>query len=237
MATLREIVNSVLTETGYPELDTVVGNGSNTARRMLSLANRSGKTLSRKDWTILIKRNVITVVPNAESYVFPSDFDRFVDNTHWNLDEAQRLDGPITTQAWQASHSGMVGAITINDRWQVRADGNQSRFFLDPIPSVQDEISFYYIANTWCRANGGTRQAYWKADNDVLLLDSFIYELDLIWRWLRANRRPYAEEYSECMRETDKAFARDGGMEVLRILGPIEDWVPMANVGEAGFGS
>lgn len=235
MATLIEIVNSVFTETGYPELSSIVGNTTNAARRILGLANLEGKALSKKDWTILLKRNVITTFANAESYALPTDFDRFIDNTHWDLSTYQPMDGPIATQVWQGNKSGQV-SVTVNDRWQVRADGNANRIFIDPIPTSAEQLSFYYASNAWCRSHGGARQSYFKADNDVLLLDDFVYTRGLVCRWLKANRRPYEEDYAEYLRERDKAFARDGGMPMLTITEP-SDWRPYANVGETGFGS
>lgn len=233
---LKTHVNNVLNETGYPELSTVVGNTARVAKRILALANREGRSLAKKDWSILLKRQVFTTASSAESYALPSDFDRFIDNTHWNLSDEDLMEGPVSTQRWQANKSGVV-TITVNDRFQVRADGNQNRYFIDPVPTSQENISFFYATDTWCRSKGGTRQTRWNADDDVLLLDEFVYELGLKWRWLHAMRRPYAEEYNEYIRERDKAFARDGGMPTLRILGPVEDFKPAANTPETGFGA
>jgi len=235
MATLKDIVNNVLTESGYQELDTVVGNGSNTARRILGLGQREGRTLAKKNWTILLKRNVLSTASSAESYALPTDFDRFIDNTHWNVSQQRRMAGPISVQHWQANKSG-VGTLTVNDRFQIRADGNQNRYFIDPIPTSAESVSFFYISKAWCRANGGERQVKWLADNDVLLLDDFVYELGLKWRWLHSQRRPYQEEYGEYVVERDKAIARDGDLATLSILGPSEDIRPFANIPETGFG-
>src|SRR3990167_764738 len=123
MTALLEIVNDVLIETGYQELGTVVGNGSNTARRILGLANREGRMLAKKNWKILLKRNIFNTASSAENYSLPTDFDRFIDNTHWNLSNASPMDGPVSTQRWQENKSGAT-LITVNDRFQIRADGN-----------------------------------------------------------------------------------------------------------------
>jgi hypothetical protein len=34
-----------------------------------------------------------------------------------------------------------------------------------------------------------------------------------------------------------KRKALDGGLKTLRILGPVEEWTPAANVGETNFGA
>lgn len=235
MANPLDLINDVLSETGYQTLSTLIGNGSNTARRFLAIANRAGQVMARKNWSILLKRNIITSASSAESYVLPSDFDRFIQNTHWNLTNEEPMDGPISVQRWQANKSG-VAAITVNDRFQIRADGNQQRYFIDPIPTASEQVSFYYATKNWCRSLAGVRQSEWLADTDVLLLDDLVYGLDLTWRWLKAVRRPYGEEYNEFLRERDMAFARDGDAPTLRILGPVET-TPTANIPETGFGT
>lgn len=236
MATLLELANRVVPEIGFPDLATIVGNTSQLARQVLALANREGRSLAKHDWRILIKRNVITTVSSAESYSLPSDFDRFIHGTEWNESDAQRMTGPTHDQTWQADLSGLT-MVTVNDRFQVRADGANSRIFIRPVPTSAESITFFYACSTWCKSNGGQRQSQWLADNDVLLLDDFVFELGLKWRLLQAQKRAYAEEQAEYDREKKKRMALDGGLETLRLLGPFEDWSPQANVGEANFGS
>ena len=235
-STLLELANNVLLRTGYQTVSTVVGNNALNARKILAAAQLEGRTLSRMDWKILLKRNVLTTASSAEAYALPTDFDHFVDNTHWNESKHTLMDGPVTTQRWQANKSG-VTVLGIYDRFQVRADANSNRFFLDPIPTTAEQFTFFYATNTWCRAKGGTRQNQWKADTDCLLLDDLVYELGLEVRWLKANGRPFDAVQFEYEREKLKAFARDGGMAPLSIFAPAEELQVLANVGETNFGS
>lgn len=236
MATLKQLINNVLPEIGFPTLDSVVGSANQTARLALALANRTGRSLAKHDWRILIKRNVITTASSADSYSLPSDFDRFVHQTEWNETTARRLFGPESDDAWQEDLSGQV-ATTVDDRFQIRADGNSSRLFVRPVPTSSENLTFFYAANTWCRSAGGARQSEFQADTDVLLLDDFVFELGLKWRLLRAHQREYQIDLAEYLRELKRRQALDGGLMTLRILGPVEEWTPAANVGETGFGA
>ena len=237
-ATPLEICNNVLLRTGYASVSTLVGNNALNARKILAAMQLEGRTLSRMDWKILLKRNVITTASSADAYALPSDFDRFIDNTMWNSTKHTIMDGPVTTQRWQSNKTG-VTTLGIYDRFQVRADANSNRFWIDPVPTTADEFSFYYATNTWCRAKGGTRQSQWKADTDCLLLDDLVYELGVEVRWLKANGRPYESSAIDYEREKQKAFARDGGMADISIWAPRDNdlIVPLANVGETNFGS
>lgn len=235
MATLLSLTNNVLPEIGFEQLSTVVGNQNRLAKQALALANRVGRSLAKHNWRVLIKRNVITTVSSADSYSLPSDFDRFIHRTEWNDTTNQRMYGPVSDEGWQEDLSGMVGT-TVDDRFQMRADGTTARFFVRPVPTSSEQITFFYACNTWCRSAGGQRQSAFAADSDVLLLDDFVFELGLKYRILEAQKRDFGSAQAEFLIELGKRKALDGGMSNLRIQGPIEHWEPMANVGETGFG-
>lgn len=237
MSTLLQTINAVLPEIGFPTVTTVVGNTNQTVVQALQLANRTGQLLAKKNWRILVKRNTLTTASSAESYSLPSDFEQFIHNTEWNTSNTEKMSGPLSDERWQADLSGLL-TTTVNDRFQVRADGNNNRLFIRPIPTSAENISFFYISNGWLRTNGGVRKSSWTADNDVLLLPQDAYELDLKWRLLRAQKREYQDERMEAIREINRAFAEDGGLKNYRILGPIEDSdLPEGHIPETGFGT
>ena len=236
METLLQTVNNVLPEIGLPELTTVIGNSNKTALQTLRLAQRTGKQLARKPWRILIKRNTITTVSSAESYALPSDFNYFIPNTEWNDSNNELMLGPLSDERWQADLTGLV-TVTVNDRFQIRANGSDNRFFIRPVPTASENITFFDASKGWCKSASGSRQTEWKADDDILLLDQESFELELKWRLLRTQKRDYQDERAEAMRVTNIAYARDGGMKTYRILGPIDDSFPEGRIPETGFGS
>ena len=233
---LLDNVNNVLRETGFPDVLTVIGNGNQTVRTVLAQAQREGKQMAKKRWSILTKRQTFTTVSSAEAYALPDDFYAFIDDTQWNLTTKRPQTGPVSEEHWQANKSGLV-SITINDRFQIRADGNSNRFFIDPVPTASENVSFFYITDTWCQAKGGQRQNTIEADDDVVLLDNEVFELGVKWRLLRAQRREYNDERAEYIVELNKAFASDGGTPTLRI-GGVGEGVNrfIANIPDTGFG-
>ena len=237
MSIILTTINNVLPEIGFPTLTTMAGNSNQTAAQALAIANRTGRDLARKPWRILVKRNVITTASSAESYSLPSDFEYFVPETEWNDSNDEPMNGPLSDPRWQADISGLT-TVTVNDRFQVRADGNSSRFFIRPIPTSSENVTFFYISNGWLTSTTGTRKNSITADTDVLLLDAHSFELEFKWRFLRAQRREYQDERAEAMRATNIAFARDGGMNSYRILGPIDHEITTeGRIPETGFGS
>ena len=236
---LLNLFNNVLPEIGFPTVTTVIGNTNQTVTQFLRLANREGKSLMKyRDWRILIKVQTFTTVSSADAYALPSDFDRFVPNTEWNQANTEILNGPLSDERWQADLSGLT-TVTVNDRFQIRADGASNRFFIRPVPTSAENVSFFYVADTWCASNGGQRQSAWAADTDTILFDPYVYELGIKWRWLQAQRREFEVERAEYVNERAKAYARDGGMRTYRILGPIDTeqiFPPPGRIPESGFG-
>lgn len=236
MATLLELANRTLPEIGLPTLTALRNNSNQTAQRTLALANTEGRSLATHPWRILVKRHIITTASSVDAYGFPNDFNHFVDRTSWNDTSDDIVHGPIGDIQWQADISGITTS-TIDQKFQVRADGNLNRFFINPMPTSADDVTFFYVSNGWCRSNGGTRQNEWNADTDVLLLPEFVYCLGLKYRLLRAQRRDYTVEFAEYQRELAKEKARDGGMAVASITMPPDDFTPHASIPDTGYGA
>ena len=237
MPTLLTVANNVFRDTGFPDATTVVGNGNRAVRSFLAQAQVEGRSMARRRWSILTKRHIFTTASSAETYKLPDDFYSFVTDTNWNTSAQDPMFGPISDESWQANKSGVV-TTDINDRFQVRADGNKLRYYIDPVPTSAEQISFFYITDRWCTSSGGQRQNEWKADADLLLLDQHVYELGVKWRFLRSQRRDFSTELQEYQMELNKAIAQDGGMPTV-VIAPVDaDGTPpfVANVGETGFG-
>lgn len=235
MTTLLALANRTLPEIGLPTLTALRNNSNQTAQRTLALANTEGRSLATHPWRILVKRHIITTTSSVDAYGFPNDFSHFVDRTSWNDTTDRYVYGPIGDIAWQANISGILTS-TIDEKFQVRADGNSNRFFINPTPTSEEDVTFFYVSTGWCRSKGGTRQNEWNADDDELLLPEFLYCLGLKYRILRAQRRDFTLELAEYQRELAKAKANDGGMATVSITMPPEEFTPVASLPDTGFG-
>ena len=108
--------------------------------------------------------------------------------------------------------------------------------YVDPPPGTTgDTRVFEYVSLNWCQSSAGTAAATWAADDDTGILDEYLLQLDLKWRFLRAKGRVYADEKKEFEMELAQALARDGGQAILN-LGGTDDLLLTANIPEAGFG-
>lgn len=231
---LLTICQQVVQETGFPNLTQIVGNNDETARRLLGLCNRSGRSLQKLvDWTQCRAENVFTTTNNVSTYNLPADFDRFIPTTMWDRSNFWALEGPLNAQEWQYVKSGLV-QNSPRSRFRLLPANNVNQFNVDPVPSSTRTLVFEYISKYWVLSAGGTQQTSFLADTDTPIgVFDHLVTLDTIWRWKASIGQAYAEERAEFDNELDLAKARDGGSRILRMN---QRWPILANTPETGFG-
>lgn len=181
-------------------------------------------------------------------YALPSDYQRAIDNTFWDRSRFWAMRGPQSPQQWQLYKSSMVGKATVQRRYRFRSANwlsggtgtpGQAVLSIDPVPFDNGAaLVFEYASNAWCASATGTPQKTWQADTDVGILDEYLLQLGLQWRFLRRLGLSYNEEMDEYESAVSVALARDGSAPILNLtpndqvtlLGP---W----NLPETNFGN
>lgn len=151
-ATIRATANDILNRVGVEVgLDSVVDPFASTDKsyvQLKNLLNIAGDELVQlHDWNFLIKTHTITtVVPGDDGdYDFPTDYQRMVNQTHWEATNQRPLLGPLTAQQWTAlTNADITPGIDVSFR--LRNEG----FSIFPQPPENGlSISFEYIARNW----------------------------------------------------------------------------------------
>lgn len=243
-ATLLTIVSDAVRELGNIAVPSVVIAATDpTVLRMLALSNREGRDLARAaKWTVLQRLHTFTTTDGEDEYALPDDYDRLLPGTEWDRTDSRPLIGPLSPEQWEAIQSGSLGSSVIGTQYRiVRTASTYTRTIrIEPTPdsaSAGATLAFWYQSNYWCRANGGTVQGEWAADNDVSLLDRDLMTLGLIVRFKRAVGLEYASEASEYDQIFSRTVAQDRPAPTLsmtpsmgvRLLG-------VGNLPESGFG-
>lgn len=231
---LLTICQSVVQETGFPNLLQIAGNSDETARRLLGFCNRSGRSLQKQvDWTQLRVEYIFSTVNGTAAYALPSDYDRFIPTTMWDRTNFWALEGPLTPQEWQYVKSGLVQNGP-RSRFRLLPALNVDQFNVDPVPGDIRTLVFEYISKNWCLSAGGAQQSSFLADTDVAIgIFDHLITLDAIWRFKESIGMPYAEQRDEFDNELDLAKGRDGGN---RIITMNRRFPLLANTPETGFG-
>lgn len=206
----------------------VVSSGDATVKVLRALLTQEGKELAaRGDWQRLVKEKAITTTATqVQTGAVPADFSRMIPETAWNYTENEPLLGPLGAKDWQSLSAGLVGPP---DLW-FRLRGND--FLLLPTPAASLDIRYEYVSRYWVDTDGdgdGDAETF-SADTHTFLLDEELLTLGIMWRWLKRNRLPYADEFAEYQMQVRQSLARDGFKGPLhmggRRFGPRRPQVP-----------
>jgi hypothetical protein len=189
-----------------------------------------------------------TVSFGQSDYALPADFQRSVDNTFWDRSRFWAMRGPQSPQQWQLYKSSVIGRATIQRRFRFRGANvifgdsgvaGTPVLSIDPVPFDNGaQLVFEYVSNGWCQSPTGSLQNQWMADNDTGVLDEYLLQLGLLWRFLKRLGLAFGDELDEYEAEVDKAVAVDGASAILdmtpndhlTLIGP---W----NLPETGYGN
>ena len=232
---LLTIVEDAADEIGFTKPTSLIGNTDATAVRFLSLANRIGKILAKKNWHELIKTRTITTVASEPQYDLPSDLRSILPNTAWN----QTTDQPmfiISPRRWSYEKSVVTSSYFDNFRLLGDDAGPDigSRFTLHPTPTAVETLFYQYYSSNWLTNSLGTIEySAFNDDSDLPVFDEDLMTLGVIWRFLKAIGQPYQDEKVDFDRQQEILMAQTGGTEALRTDGNIP---LLSNIPETGFG-
>jgi hypothetical protein len=237
--TLLSTIQDAAREIGLPSPTTVIGNTDPNVTRTLAMAQREGKELVRKSWTILQREHTFTTTATVDEYTLPADYATLLSNTAWDRENYWAMRGPLSAQEWQARKSAILGATVGNAHWRIKraASGNTKKFVVDPIPTATgDELVFDYRSDSWCASSGGTIQTAWAADTDTGILSESLMTMGIVWRFLRLIGNDYASQLSEYEEARDTMLADDLAMsaKVLHDTRRVSLFTP--NIPDTGYG-
>jgi len=219
----------------------VVGNTDGTAVQMLALLNREGKELAKRvgqneGWPILRKEYTFSLVVGTASYDLPADFGYFINATGWDRSRKWQLVGPVSPSEWQFLKSGYP-ATGFLYRFRIM----QGQIYFDPTPNDVSSIAIEYYSKYWATVTGGTTptKETFTVDTDIPLLDDFLLELGLKWRYLRAKGLDYEQEYRTYEDAVERALGRSttGRDLSLNSQPGIHRLIDQRNVPDTGYGS
>jgi hypothetical protein len=208
--------------------------------QMKTLLNIAGEELVQlHPWHFLQKtHSITTVVPGDDGdYDLPTNYQRMVNQTHWESTNQRPLGGPLTPQQWQSLTNADVSS-TIDVSFRLRAGG----FSIFPQPPENGlQISFEYISRNWVidSTDGTTEISQCVLGGDTPLFDRTLLSRMLKVKWLDAKNLDSTKAQADLnqtfalLTESDKGapiLNAAGGGGRMRMLG-------YGNYPETGYGS
>lgn len=202
---------------GLPAPTAVCTSADNSVLEFLTVANEEGQELSRRTpaWTALQVETTFTTVATIDQgamVTIAPDCDYIINDTIWDRDLRRPIFGPLTPQFWQQQ----ISQVMTGPWSQFRQQRGILRFF--PAPVAGHTCAFEYITKAWCTdVTGLISKTLFSADDDVSLLDEFIMQLGVVWRWKQGKGLEYAEDYAKYERLVADAMGRDGSKPILNL--------------------
>ncbi len=164
-------------------------------------------------------------------YAMPSNYDRQIDNTHWDKTKHWQMLGPETAQQWEWLISGY---ISTGPRIRYRIFG--SYFQIWPFVAAAETIGFEYISNTWARSTLSVPKTSFTVDTDTCIFPDRMMVLGLKAKYFEAKgfAPVFTPQYES---ELSIAYANDAGSQTLsfapRVGGIL---ITSANLPDSGYG-
>ena len=216
--TLLSICQQVAREVGVDVPTEVVGSVGENAVRLLAVAQTEGQALARgsrdfgrHDWSVLQKEHTITTVASQAEYALPSDWSRGIDNTAWDRSNYWEMRGSLRPQEWQFRKSAIIATGVNRKTFRVKQSASSlvKAIFVDPTPTAVETLVIEYISTSWCQSSGGAGQSLWAADTDTGVLDEYLMQLGIMWRFLERVGLPYLEARDQYDNQVGLAIAAD----------------------------
>jgi hypothetical protein len=169
----------------------------------------------------------VAIVPTQTQGVMTTlagpDFAWVLNDTMWDRSTRRPVFGPKAPAEWQQLQAQYI----TGPWWQYRIRGGQLLFI--PAPAIGDQIYFEWQSKYWAAAETTPTTGYataYGADTDVALLDERLITLDTLWRYKRAKKLEYSEDFDIAEAAIVDAMTRNASAPRLNLAGAVGDILP-----------
>lgn len=194
----------------------VSGNDIQEGTRIASVDSATQVTLTQ---TVDSTQTGVSLTFTKDTFAIPSDFDRYIDQTHWDRRFEWELVGPQSPQfdQWQRS-----GSVPFGPRRKFRQVGRGSTSFrVWPPPQSTGEypgtLVWEYVANTWVNKADSTYASELTDDDDEVVFPDALLALGIKWRFFQIKGFAYADLQAEYIDWVNRESARDGGQKPISL--------------------
>lgn len=165
-------------------------------------------------------------------YNMPSDYDRQIDNTHWDKSKHWRMQGPLSPQQWEVLTSGY---ISTGPRINYRIFGGY--FQIWPAVGVNEVLGFEYVSNGWSSSAAGAAQTSLIADTDTCIFPDRLMVLGLKKKYFEIKQFDSSVFERDFRMELGLAKTNDAGSANLSMIsGQSTMLIGWDNIPDSGYG-
>ena len=220
--TLSEILNEVLSQSGFLIKGTFTNSPDPDDRQMVSIANRVlYEIVNWYDWSVLRKTHTVNIVVDQDSNRFrlPNDFQSFVPDSAWEEDGSRKVEYPVPNGRWfMYKFTPFSDGGTI----RVRQYGNELEIH-DPVEG--ESFKLEYISNAPVVSSEQIPKVKFDDDNDEFLIDDQVLILGIQAHWMQTKMMPqFQQHFQNYMNKMAEAVGRDSGGSTIGGVGGGYEW-------------
>lgn len=207
------VITNIPSTTGLDTTWQVVGEGINTNVNILSVDSATQVTL---DQPCTATGTGVTLNFGKVKYTLPSDFDRPVDATNWDVTKHWAIIGPLTAQQWEYLISGWIATGPVIN-WRLLG----GYFQIWPVQTQADLLGMEYISRNWVQATGvfTPNKSMFTVDTDTCVFPDRLMVLGLKKKFFEAKNFDTTALMRDYETQLSIAFANDQGSGTLS-MGP-----------------
>lgn len=210
------IVTGISSTAGLSTAYAVSGTSVQQATRIASVDSGTQVTLTQE---VDANQTGVTLTFTKDTFDIPTDFDRYIDNTHWDRRFQWEMIGPQSPQMDQWQRSGIV-PFGPRRKWrQVGRKPTAFRVWPPPVASGEypGTLVWEYISNQWVNKADGSFAASLTADDDEVVFPDGLLQLGIKWRFWQIKGFQYADLQAEYIDWVNREKARDGGQKIVSL--------------------
>lgn len=206
MATLKQILDSVMGESGFLIPSSYANSPSPDDQQLVHLANAASDDI-REAGLVGARRFASIALDGSGNYSLPADFHAYISDTAWV--GSRKVDFPTAPQEWAFLNASGVGFYEHRAR------------ILDALRMLGDvsgeTLRFEYVsAYPWQNANAVAIENA-TSDSDVWLLDRRLLTAGIKWRWKKEKGvEDWKEDLQLFNRYVGQVRGRDGGSQAIQ---------------------
>lgn len=216
--TLFTIVKEVMDANGWPAPTTAVATSQDqNMRQCFALLNGVLEgTCYKKNWPQLVREYQFNTVSGDDGYVLPADFHHLCAPSAYNANQYYAMKGSLPPAMWYRSLYAGYG-----DQWfdSFRLNMDANEFKISPTPSSPEKVVFAYITKNLVKGDDGTPKHFFVTDSDVPLIDEYVLQMGLSWRWRQKKGLDFTAELAEYNSAVRERFAQFLGTGEIMIGG------------------
>jgi hypothetical protein len=224
------VVTAMGATTGLDATYMVAGTGINQDTYVLSTDSSVQVTLSQVASTA---GTGVALTFGKTKYAMPSDYDRQIDNTHYDKSKRWQMLGPETAQQWEFLKSSY---ISTGPRLRYRIMGGY--FQIWPMVATPEYLGFEYFSNGWVNPTAATPKSTFTLDADTCCFPDRLMILGVKLKYFEAKGFDTTAYYRDYNRQLDLAKSNDHGSPTLSMSPRMSEvLIGVDQIPDSGYGS